>query len=123
MRDRHRHRRLAEVLALIALLPLLVAAGELDHATQQREALQAETDRAVAAYEDAVARLAVATDELDSLARRTEELEREAAEVADMMAERARATFQRGDAAFLSTLLSARGVQGGRSSAPSCSPP
>lgn len=105
-------RRVLAVLLLAGLLTLQIGAGELDRVVEHRQQVQAELDRAVAAYEDLRGRLVQARDELASIEQRTATLRRQAAEVSRLMAVRARLAFQRGDGSLLSSVLSAEGVSG-----------
>lgn len=105
-------RGVVPALLVALLLPLLVAADELDTVVEQRKRVAAELDGAVDAYEQAVGRLADAERELATLAGRTQELEQEAAEVGEHIATRARMAFRSGDGSFLASILSADGLDG-----------
>lgn len=107
-----RLRRVLAVLLLAVLLTFQVGADKLDRVVEHRQQVQAELDRAVAAYEDLRGRLAQARDELASIEQRTAALRRQATEVSRLMDLRARLAFQRGDGSLLSSLLSAEGISG-----------
>ena len=101
------------MLALTALcVESALAVESVDRATAERERLERELAQAAEAFEDLVARQALAEEELATLQQRVAELEQEAARTSDALAMRARTAFKHGDGSLLSTLLSAEGPAG-----------
>lgn len=113
-RPRARAVRRVVVTFLVLALSLTgsATAQDLEDVVEQREQLETELDQAVAAWEDLVARLATAEEELAQLETRVAALEAEAQEVNAALADRARAAFKRGDGSMLTTMLGAEGPEG-----------
>ena len=88
------------------------AVEQLDRVVEQREALERSVADAAAAYEDLMARLATAEEDLAGLESRVAALVEEAARTSDALAVRARTAFKHGDGSLLTTLLRADGPGG-----------
>jgi peptidoglycan LD-endopeptidase LytH len=85
---------------------------QVEEAEGQVNQLQAELDAATAAYEEVWARVEATRAELVDLESRAEQLEQEAAEVGEVLSDRARLVYKYGSDSILTSMMSAEGPQG-----------
>lgn len=108
-------RAAAAVAAVVLALPTSAVAQtsqQVKDAENRVTQVQAELDAATAAYEDVWARVEAVRAELVDLEARGQQLEAEAAEVGEVLSDRARLVYKYGSDSILTSMMSADGPQG-----------